>query len=74
MSAASLCCAEDGEFVPLASKHAFNLGTLGILLGMLQEGLQGGQPCMPLRRLGAEVSVCVCGAAAGADLQVLDQQ
>ena len=31
--------AEDGEFVPLASKNNFNLGTLGMLLGMLQEGL-----------------------------------
>ncbi|KAI7842300.1 hypothetical protein COHA_003941 [Chlorella ohadii] len=27
--------ADDGEFVALASKHTFNLGTLGILLGML---------------------------------------
>jgi hypothetical protein len=31
--------AEDGEFVPLANKHDFNLGTLGIVLGMV-EGLQ----------------------------------
>ena len=40
---AACCClplpAEDGEFVPLASKHNFNLGTLGMVLGMLQEGL-----------------------------------
>lgn len=42
--------AEHGEFVPLASKHSFNLGTLGILLGMLQDTLQGAR----------------CAAAAGA--------
>lgn len=29
--------ADDGEFVPLSNKHSFNLGTLGILLGMLGE-------------------------------------
>ena len=33
--------ADDGEFVALATKHTFNLGTLGILLGMLVQ-LQGG--------------------------------
>lgn len=35
--------ADDGEFVALATKHTFNLGTLGILLGMLGH-LQGGWP------------------------------
>ena len=39
LPACPLLPAEDGEFVPLASKHNFNLGTLGMLLGMLQEGL-----------------------------------
>lgn len=34
--------ADDGEFVALASKHTFNLGTLGILLGMLGQ-LEGEQ-------------------------------
>jgi hypothetical protein len=29
--------ADDGEFVAVASKHTFNLGTLGILLGMLSQ-------------------------------------
>lgn len=40
---APLCAhqADDGEFVALATKHTFNLGTLGILLGMLGH-LQGG--------------------------------
>lgn len=30
---------EDGEYVPLNNKHNFNLGTLGIILGMLHEKL-----------------------------------
>ncbi|EFN57680.1 expressed protein, partial [Chlorella variabilis] len=32
--------AEDGEFVPVNSKHSVNLGTLGILLGVLADGLK----------------------------------
>ncbi|KAL4425880.1 hypothetical protein ABPG75_009896 [Micractinium tetrahymenae] len=31
---------EDGEFVPVNNKHNFNLGTLGIVLGMLQDRLE----------------------------------
>ncbi|KAL4445740.1 hypothetical protein ABPG77_008939 [Micractinium sp. CCAP 211/92] len=31
---------EDGDFVPVNSKHNFNLGTLGIVLGMLQDRLE----------------------------------
>lgn len=35
--------AEDGEFVPVNSKHSVNLGTLGILLGVLADGLKGAE-------------------------------
>lgn len=38
--------ADDGEFVALVNKHTFNLGTLGILLGLLTklEGAHVGPP------------------------------
>lgn len=36
---------DDGEFVPLASKHDFSLGTLGILLGLVADKLTGAQCC-----------------------------
>lgn len=55
--------------MPLGTKHNFHLGTLGIILGMLQDGLTGGRgpgigPCLGLltvhSRGGALSSACAC--------------
>ena len=65
------CCflhatqADDGDFVPLSNKHSFNLGTLGILLGMLGE-LQGEQTVPGwLLGMGCSVRVMACMLHAG---------